>query len=447
MGRGLAAITRALDRFFCIQARGSTIKSELLSGVVQFVGNVGNLVATASVLHVAGLPFEDGVVGGAWAGFFSQVCVGLLGNLPISVSAGPGPNFTVAYLLARPVAAGGVGSYQASLTVCMVSGLMVVALTLSGAITRVTTAVPDSLKSAICVGIGLLCSFVGFQQVGMVVRSDEGLIGPGDFTHSVQIWMTLAGIMMLTLLSAWQVKGGALITMVVLTLIDWGFVSHWPQMTLLPFRLPPLVMPAVAPLSSPGFWSEVVAMTLMLVFDSMGCIFGLGRLAKCTDPDSGEVIGGTGMFAAMGLSTTVAGLFGVSPIVVNPAAAVAILDGPRTGLSTCVSGLLFVLSIPFSQQLESMPTCVSAMLLIYMGVSFTADAAHIAWDKPIEAVPAFLCIVSQPFLFSIADGIYMGLASAIVLRLSTGGMEALKAMACRWRGTGRPQAAPAGEIC
>mmetsp|Transcript_105763 Transcript_105763/g.165056 ORF Transcript_105763/g.165056 Transcript_105763/m.165056 type:complete len:482 (-) Transcript_105763:57-1502(-) len=413
-------MAHVLEGIFHIHERGGTVSREVLGGVTHFLGNLFNLVATASVLKVGGLPFVDGVAGGVWVMCISQLFVGLFSNLPISVSAGAGPNLTVAYLLAQSLNTGGLGSYNAALTVCMTSGILISILTYFGAITAITNLVPTSLKLAIGVGIGLLCSFVGFQQVHMVVRSDEGLIGPGDFLNNAEIWFSLGGLLFLTLLNARRIPGAVLCTMVLLTLLDWSVWTGWPVLKLDRVKLPTIYMPDLQLFYVPNFWIQVSAMAMMLVFDAMGCIFGLSKLAGLMDTSTGEVDGGNGFFHALGLGTAAAGFIGISPIVVNGASAAAISEGSRTGLSTCVSGLLSLLALPLSSALAAMPPCTSSFVLVYVGVSMSAEAAHIAWDDPIEAVPAFLCIICQPFLFSVADGIYMGLVASLVLYTLSG---------------------------
>lgn len=427
--RLLTKTSALLEDIFEIKERGSSVSIEVLGGVVHFMGIFSNLIVTASILEVGGLPIVDGVTGGAWAGCFGQLLVGLLSNLPIAVSAGAGPNVTVAYLLAQSIHVGGLGSYGAALTTCFCAGLLIVILTAVGAISRVTNIVPSSLKSGICAGIGLLCAFVGFQRVGIVVRSPEGLIGPGDFSSNAEIWLSLSGLVALTVMISRRIQGAFFVTMVAVTVIDWTFLHHWPVIELQPLKLPKLFVPDVGCLHHMSFWMQVFAMTLMLVFDLMGCLFSLAKLAERFDVSSGSVQGGNGMFYAVGLGTSFSALFGLSPMVVSGNAAAAINDGARTGLCTCISGvLLLVVGLPCSSLLSEMPACTSSFVLIYSGVTMFSDTAQIDWSDPIASVPAFLCICSQPFLFSIADGIYMGLASALLLNLLTGRMGSPSSM-------------------
>jgi AGZA family xanthine/uracil permease-like MFS transporter len=410
-----------LEYIFHIEKRHSTIATELLGGVVHFLGNVFNLVATASILTAGGLPATDGIIGGAWAGCIGQLLMGLLSNLPICCSAGAGPNATVAFLLAQSAQSGGLGSYRDALACCLCSGLVITILTVGGVIDAITDLVPASLKSGICGGIGLLCAFVGFQQVGIVVRSSEGLIGPGAFANNPEIWLSLTGLMMLTIMIQRKVQGAFLITMALTTAVYWGCVSGWPDLRLQTPQAPTLYTPAFESIKKPYFWMQVSAMTLMLVFDAMGCVFGLAKMAGRFDETSNAVEGGNGIFYSIGLGTSLAALCGVSPLVISGTSSAAINDGAKTGLSTCVSGLLMlIVGVPFSPVLAKLPPCATSFVLIYSGVSMFSDTSHINWSDPIAAVPAFLCVISQPFLFSIADGIYMGLASAFVLHLLSG---------------------------
>jgi len=416
-------MSHLLERVFHIQQRGSNVSTEVLGGLTLFMGSFFNLVATASVLAVGGLPLEEGVMGSAWAGCVGQLLAGLLSNLPISVTCGAGPNLTLAYLLAKSVDKGGLGSYAAALTCCMTAGLIIAALTALGVISLVIDVVPISLKTGICAGIGLLCAFVGFQQVGMVIRGQEGLIGPGDFEHNPEIWLSLAGLVILTVLISRKIPGAFLVTMVSVALIDWVVFKGLPKFEPRFPELPHLYAPDLECLRLPAFWMQTFAMALMLTFDAMGCVFGLAKQAGRFHPREGTIEGGNGMFYAIGLGTTFAAAFGVSPLVIVGNSSAAINDGAKTGLSVCVSAILLpAVGIPFVSVLSQMPPCSSSFVLIYCGVTMFSDSRHVDWNDPIAAVPAFLCIVSQPFLFSIADGIYMGLASSFILNFLSGRM-------------------------
>jgi len=388
-----------------------------------FIGSVFNLLASATILKVGGLPFVDGIVGGAWAAFLGNVLAMMLSNLPIAVVAGSGPNLTVAYTLALPTKFGGLGGYAAAMTCCMVSGVCIAALTAVGAISKIETIMPESLKLGICVGIGLLLAFVGMQEVGMVVNNPNGLLEAGDFAHEPRIWLTLGALMLLTLMTARKIKGATMVCMILVTIVDWSFLDGWPSLKVEPFKFPHVPRPDFTLLRVPKFWIQVLAMVMLVVFDAMGCILGMAKLAGRVDPATGTVEGGNGFFYAVGLGSSLAAVFGVSPLVVAGSSAAGIMDGARTGLSTFVCGVLYVaIGLPLAPTLAAMPQSATSFVLIYVGCSFSAEAAGIKWDDPIAAVPAFLCIISQPFLFSIADGIYIGLAAAAVLSLLSGRM-------------------------
>lgn len=409
-----------IDDFFEISARGGTVTQEFLGGITHFMGSVFNIVATASVLSAAGYDFEDGCVAVAWSSAMGCILVGLLSNLPISVASGAGPNMTVAYTLVKPLSKGGMGSYADAMLVCVSSGMLVTILAACGVVDRIVDKVPSSLKYAICVGIGLLCALVGFHQAGMVVRSDEGLIGPGDFHGNPEIWLSLLGLLVLTLLNDRKAKGSILVAMLALAILDWSFVRGWPTIQLPKRMLPKTQDFDLSILAMPGFWSQVIGMSSMLIFDGMGCLLGIARLAGRMN-SKGEVDGGTGTFLGIGLGTSLAGVFGASPLVLCGASSGAVTDGAKTGLSAVIGGALFLLlGLPFTSVFAAMPPCATSFVLIYTGASFAAEAVHIDWEDPISAIPAFLCIASQPFMFSIADGIYMGLASSLALRLLSG---------------------------
>jgi len=414
-------MARVLDNMFLISKRRTTVGAELMAGVTHFLGAVWNLSATASVMEVAGLPHTDGVVAGAWAACISGMLCGLFSNLPINVNAGAGPNFSVAYNLALPLHAGGLGGLGAALTCCLASGLGISLLALSGTLSRLADLVPGSLKMAICVGIGLICAFVGMQQVGMVVACESSLLCAGDYMGNHEIWLTAAGLLLLTVLNARQVKASALFSMAAVTLVDWCFFSGWPDLELIPPRLPKLHWPRLEWMASSAFWVQVSAMVMMLVFDTLGCMFGMARLAGLLNKETGTVEGGNGLFCAVGFGTAASALVGLSPIVINPQSSAAIVEGAKTGLSSCTSAMLFlIIGLPFANIFAVMPKSATSSVLLYAGCSFAAEAAGIDWEDPIAAIPAFLCIICQPFLFSIANGIYVGLASSLLLNVLTG---------------------------
>merc|ERR1719150_2422830 len=206
--------------------------------------------------------------------------------------------------------------------VCMVAGVVVTVLAAFGVVDVLVKFVPNSLQRAIVAGIGLLCALVGMEQVGMVVRSDESLVGAGNFSQEPAVWLTLLGLVLLTLLNERKVTGSILAVMAILTLLDWSLVDGWPALKLSQPQLPPLQPFDFAAMGQPCFWPQVASMVLLLIFDGMACLLGIGRQAERVD-ENGTVEGGRGALVAIGLGTLVSGICGASPMVISGASSAA----------------------------------------------------------------------------------------------------------------------------
>lgn len=439
----------ALDRFFEITARGSTVKQELRGGLVAFVAMAYIVVLNPQILGAAtdvegnGLDFGQlTAVTGLVAGTIT-VLFGLVARLPFSLAAGLGMNSFLAVSVVHDV------TWPEAMGLVIINGVIIVFLGATGVRTAIFHAVPAPLKTAITVGIGLFIAFIGFVNSGFVTRTPDGppvQLGQGGSITAMPTIIFIFALLLIGVLVVRRVPGGILIGMVVATVVSIivQAIAHLGTV-----GDPKNPDPQGWNLSAPELPSHIVALpdfglvgefdlfgsiqrvgmlsVVMLVFtllftnffDAMGTMTGLAGNAGLARPDGTfprirqafivEGIGAIGGGAASASSNTV---------FVDSAAGVA--EGARTGLAACVSGGLFLVSMFFTPLIEVIPMEAGAAALVIVGAMMVIQIQDIEMKDFRVSLPVFLTIVSMPLTYSIANGIGVGFISWALIHVLTG---------------------------
>eukprot|EP00770_Monocercomonoides_exilis_P005629 MONOS_5601.1-p1 / transcript=MONOS_5601.1 / gene=MONOS_5601 / organism=Monocercomonoides_exilis_PA203 / gene_product=Nucleobase:Cation Symporter-2 (NCS2) Family Protein / transcript_product=Nucleobase:Cation Symporter-2 (NCS2) Family Protein / location=Mono_scaffold00165:29761-31434(+) / protein_length=558 / sequence_SO=supercontig / SO=protein_coding / is_pseudo=false len=390
------------------------------------------------------------VLGPTWYSVFIASCIGafvgtsvmsLFANMPFIQAPGLGLAFQVGLLLS-----GGTGlpySYAAGMTLVVLSGVIFLLITIIGWREHIFNAVPQGIRAAVPVGIGMFIAFVGLKNSFLIVKSENSLIGLQEFrkiftTKDPQLqerisssFICFFGFLLIGLLDHFSVPGGVLIGMITCTLIGipcgvthlnsikqgWnvfkafsGFFSFNQEKggTFGMFAL--------------GFkdcftgkhiiTSVVTIITFFLVnlFDTMGTLHGCAVSAGLLD-ETGKVINFGRCMWADALATFVGGILGSSSVSTFVESAAGITAGARTGLSSAIAALLFVLSVFISPIFSIIPSAASSPALVFVGVKMFSTAKYIPMEDTKLAVPIFLTIIMMPLTFSITNGIGLGMLS------------------------------------
>lgn len=424
-------MSAALDRFFGYTARGSSLRVEALGGVSTFLTMSYILFVNPAILSAAGLPFEAVAVGTAVAAAVMTLAMGLIANYPFALASGLGLNAVVAFdvILGRNL------PWQTGMAVVVVEGLIAVVLVAVGLREAIMRAIPNSLKLAIGVGIGLFITLIGLREGGIVVNNPATGIGLGDLT-SGPAEIALLGIFVAGALAVRGVRGALLFGIAAATITGLIFgILDTPD--------------SVADAPSSGSFSTIGdslgyiddALTVALIpiifslfmtdfFDTLGTAYGLGEAADAID-DRGDLPRMSRVLMVDSAAAAAGGVAGVSSVTTYIESGAGVGEGARTGLASVVTAILFGLAIFFvpiiglvGQDVQIAkdtfihPAIAPAMVVV--GYMMMRLVAAIDWTDPEVAFPAFMLIAGIPLTFSIAAGIGFGVLAHVLVKVVKG---------------------------
>ncbi len=420
-----------LERWFHLQANGTTVRTEVLAGATTFLALSYILFVQPAVLSTTGMDFGAVLVATCLASAFATLLMGLSANYPIALAPAMGHNVYFAFTVCGAVAAGGMGvPWQMALGAVFVSGLLFLGLSRFGFRERLLNAVPDSLKQAISVGIGLLIAFVGLQWAGIVVARPGILVGLGRL-GSPPVLLSLFGLVLTAGLLARGNRAAILwgITATTLAGLALGLVRYHGI-----FSAPPSLSPTLLKLDLRDLLSHqglliVFVFFFLALFDTIGTLVGVSQQAGLLK--DGRLPRAEKALTADAAGMTVGALLGTSTVTSYVESAAGVAAGGRTGLANVMTAGLFLAALFFAPLAKMVgggyvtpegahlyPVIAPALILV--GSFMLRGVREIPWDDPTEAIPAFFTILLMPLTVSITDGITFGLISYTVLKLVTG---------------------------
>lgn len=445
----------ALDRYFHITERGSTIGTEVRAGVVTFFAMAyivilnPLIIGTTEDINGTTLGISQVAAATALAAGVMTIGFGLIARYPFGIAAGLGLNTLVAVTL---VAGEGL-TWPEAMGLVVLDGVVIVLLAVSGFRTAVFRAIPPSMKAAMGVGIGMFISIIGFVDAGFVRRIPDAAgttvpVGLG-IDGSVSSWPTVTfvlGLIICGFLVVKKVRGGlflgilatTIIAMIVEALTDTGpsFVDGeanpggWSlAVPVLPEGfggLPDLSLVGAVDLFGAFTRIGVIAATLLVFtlvlanfFDAMGTMTALGKQGNLVNQD-GELPDMKKALVVEGFGAIVGGATSSSSATVYADSAAGVGDGARTGLANIVTGVLFLLAMFLTPLYEVVPIEAAAPVLVIVGAMMMSQVTDIEWTKFHIALPAFLTIVVMPFTYSIANGIGVGFIAFALMTVAAG---------------------------
>mmetsp|Transcript_22407 Transcript_22407/g.48964 ORF Transcript_22407/g.48964 Transcript_22407/m.48964 type:complete len:494 (-) Transcript_22407:592-2073(-) len=403
-----------IDKWFKLTERGTTVGTEIRAGITTFLTMAYILLVNPQILGVAGLPLKEVVTSTALTSCIASLLCGLFANLPVGIAPGMGLN---AYLVFSQVLGMKV-SVESALACCFTASVLVAVLALIRALSLILALVPNTIKLATVVGMGVLLSFIGLQTAHVVVKDEETMVTLGNLA-SAEVLLALMGLAIIATLHYRNIKGSILIGIVVTALAYYAVKSSWPTSF--------VAMPSLAFWKldfsdvlafKPEAWSAVCAYALVMIFDIGGAMYGLGNLAGLVK--DGAVPGAVATYLSASIATAFGSLTGTTPLIIAAESAVGIKEGGRTGLVGVTVSVCFAISLFFAPILQAVPPVATAPVLVLVGAMMMGECHHIDFTNMVSAVPAFLTIVIQPFTFSIANGIYAGLVFSLALFILSG---------------------------
>ena len=415
-----------LQRLFRLREHKTDVKTELMAGVTTFMTLSYIIFVQPTVLSACGMDFGAVLVATCAASALATFLMGIYANYPIALAPGMGQNFFFAYTVVL-----GMGiPWEKALGAVFISGVLFFLLSFFGFREKLIDGIPDSLKEAIAVGIGLFIAMIGFQWSGIVVGSPSTLVDLGSF-HSAPVMVSSFGLVLTVILVALHVRGALLwgILATALAGLPVGVVKYHGIVGPVPSIAPTFLKLDIAGAFDLGLVSVVFVFFFLALFDSVGTLIGVsnqaGLLVDGKLPRAKEALSADAFGSVSGA------LLGTSTVTAYVESAAGVAEGGRTGLANMVTGILMVAALflyPLSRMAgdgfklangtQIYP--VVAPALIVVGSMMLRNVRRIRWEDSTEAIPAFLTMVLMPFAFSITEGIAFGFIAYSLLKLVTG---------------------------
>ncbi|MEH7224428.1 NCS2 family permease [Bacillus sp. JJ1566] len=402
-----------MERFFNLKQHGTTIGKEFSAGFISYITVVYIIIVNATILAVAGIPMEAGIIATILTSFLGCVIIGLWSNTPILLIPGMGLNAMFTYTI---VQSGGF-TWQEALAMVFVSGLIFVVIAFTPLAKVITSSIPNSLKEAITIGIGVLLILIGFDNAGIITSSEHTLLAIGDLSSPTVI-TTFIGLIITVLLFIKNVPGNLLLSILITSVLAiWFGGSHMEGFSLMTPDFQEYFgvfgQLSWAEAGNIVFWLTSISLAMVLVFENIGLIHGHSNMLN--RPESSKK-----SLQATAVSVLSSGIFGTSPTVASVETAAGITAGGRTGLTSIVTGVMFLVSILFIPVIKMVPASAVSPILILIGVLMLQNIVNIKMDDFTESFPALLIIVLIPLTYSIADGIAIGFILYPVMKLLMG---------------------------
>lgn len=412
-------VFRLLEKLFHLKEHNTTVRTEIIGGVTTFFAMAYIIFVNPNMLSATGMDFIAVLVATCVAAAVGCFLTAFLANVPFAQAPGMGLNAFFTYTVCL-----GMGyTWQQGLAIVFISGLLFLAISLSPIRSKIIESIPSCLKSAISAGIGLFIALIGLLNAG-IVTANGNLLDLANITTGAPL-LALIGVIITCALMAWKVKGAIFIGIIATTLIGFPMgITQLPQsavesgITMAPtffkFDFGGLLSLGALPLIT-----AIVTFTICDCFDTVGTLVGTAGNAGMLDKD-GNLPTGDKALIADAVATCVGAACGTSTVTTFVESSTGISEGARTGLSSIVVGLLFLLSIIFAPIAGIIPSAATAPALIIVGMLMIGNVAKIDWSDVEVALPCFLTVAIIPFGYSISDGIGFGIISYTLLKLCRG---------------------------
>ncbi|WLR51793.1 NCS2 family permease [Bacillus tianshenii] len=404
---------RFIGQQFRLSDHETSFKKEVIAGTVSFFTIVYIIAVNGAILAEAGIPLQAGMIATILASLAGCLIIGFGANAPLILVPGMGVNALFAYTIVQSLGL----SWQEALGAVFLSGVFFALIAFSRLQAVLKEAIPQSLKEAITVGLGLFLTLIGLEKGGIVTRGEQSLIEMGSLSDA-HVIATLLTLVIAVILFIRMVPANFLISMAIGTGIATLFgIVNVNEMNGNGVQFAEygelFAAFSFARIFSVTFWIAVFSLTMVLVFENIGLIHG--QLAQARSPEKYK-----SALRATSVSAVLCGVFGTSPTVSTVESSAGITSGGRTGLTAVVCGALFGLTLFFIPIIGMIPSTAIAPVLIIIGSLMMQQVKHIDFQDLTEGFPAFLVIVMIPFTFSIADGIAFGFVTYPILKLALG---------------------------
>lgn len=440
-----------LEKFFQLSDNGTDVKTEVMAGITTFMTMAYILAVNPSIMAAAGMDQGAVFTATALASLIGTLLMAFLANYPFALAPGMGLNAYFAYTVVLGMGYG----WQVALTAVFAEGIIFIILSLTNVREAIFNAIPQNLKAAVSVGIGLFIAFIGLQNAKIVIGGSTLLqlfsVENYNLVNGVEasfqdvgitVLLAIIGIIITGILVIRNIKGNIL----------WGILITWvlgiicqlaglyvpnPELGfygLLPDFSAGLSVPSLEPIFGKLDFSNVFSLNFIVVifaflfvdmFDTIGTLIGVSSKANMLD-EEGKLPHIKGALLADSVATTVGAVLGTSTTTTFVESASGVSEGGRTGLTAVTTAILFGLALFLSPIFLAIPSFATAPALVVVGFYMLTNVVNIDFNDMSEAIPCYICIIAMPFFYSISEGISMGVISYVALNLITGKVKEKK---------------------
>ncbi len=430
-----------LEKYFKLSENGTTVRTEVVAGITTFMTMAYILAVNPSILSASGMDTNAVLIATAIASFIGCMAMAFLANYPFALAPGLGLNAYFAYTIC-----GQMGyTWQFALLAVFVEGLIFIVLSLTNVREAIFNAIPLQLKRGVSVGIGLFVAFIGLQN-GSVVVDSSTLVSivnfREDFHHvGISALLCLIGLLVTSILYILHVRGSILLGIVITWVlgilcqlvglyqidVENGFYSLIPSWSSFDIGAIKLTFGQCFNLAGNNikvfdFVAIIFAFLFVDMFDTLGTLIGVANKADMLDED-GKLPRIKEALLADAIATSAGAVLGTSTTTTFVESSAGVSEGGRTGLASVVTGLLFLVSIVLAPVFTTIPGFATAPALIFVGFLMVGSVTEIDFSEYTEAIPAYLCLVSMPLMYSISEGIAVGVISYVIMNFVTGKRE------------------------
>lgn len=387
----------------------SHLGRELIAGIIGYLTTVYIVVVNGSILSEAGISLESGMLATILASFVGTLLMGLFARLPLILIPGMGINALFAYSIVE-----GAGlTFQEGLAVILIASIifLITAFTRLGLLLK--NAIPDSLKHAITVGLGLFLILIGLEKSQLIVNGEHTIIAIGDFSSPVFV-VSLLTLFTAVFLFVKNIPANFLITMIVGTVLAYFFGTlDGGSSSISLSKSKFLFMPSFTAINQLSFWLAIFPLAMILIFENMGLLHGQLNMLNRQKSYSKA-------YKVTAFSTLTCAFLGTSPTVSSAENAAVIASDGKTGRAAITASMLFLATIFIIPLISYIPDTAISPILIIVGILMAQNIRHIELDDISEAIPALLISVMIPFTYSIADGMAFGFITYPIVKIAIG---------------------------
>ena len=410
------------SEYFKFREKKTSIKIEFVAGLTTFLTMAYIIAVNPAILGATGMDKEALIAVTCIMSGLASLAVGLLANAPIAMAPGLGLNSIFAYLVVSEKM-----DWPTALGVIFIAGLFFLILTGLGLRRRIVEAIPTSLVSAIGVGIGLFITFIGLQDLGIIVSNEATLVSAGPVTTTVLIG--LLGLLVMVYLEIKKITGSLLAGIAIATVVSIIFrrVNLPDQYITSSINVSPIAFKLnIIGALKWGFFGSIFTFMFIDMFDSVGTLVACCHKADMAD-EQGRIKGLDRLLGIDAVATMAGAALGTSPVTAYAESAAGIEQGGRTGFTAVVTGLLFLLALLFVPIVEVVPKYATAPALIMVGLFMAREVKRIDFANMEEAFPAFIIMVMIALSYSISTGLAFGFVSFTLIKIVLGKAREIKA--------------------